>query len=99
MQLPLGIGIAAIGGIDKGQRFNQVRRDLAQDGLLVAGLPNHADPPLREVADAAMQQAAGTAAGAEGEVVLAGSLPFGIGLNIQLSSIGCKVNSIKGRVE
>ncbi len=61
---------AAVGGKEEGQRFRQVRRDAVEDHLLVARLIDQSQAALSQIAQPAVQQAAGAAAGAKGQVVL-----------------------------
>src|SRR5689334_19024782 len=67
-QLPKRPGCAAIGREDEGQRLGQVGRDVMQNSLLDAGLPDETKATLRQVAHSAVEQAAGAAAGAKSKI-------------------------------
>ena len=67
---PPAEGRALARGEQKRQRLGEVGGDAGDDRLLFAGLAHQADAALGEIADAAVEQAAGAAARAGGEVVL-----------------------------
>ena len=69
-QLPQRPARPAIGWKDKGQRLGQVGRDATQNALLAARFVHQSDAALGEIAQAAVQQPARPAAGAEGQIVL-----------------------------
>src|SRR3984957_13730261 len=64
------LAVVAIGRKNEWQRVGEVRSDLMEDFFLDAGFADETKPALGEIPDAAMKQSAGTAAGAEGEIVL-----------------------------
>ena len=59
-----------IRGKDDRQRLGHMRGDAVHDLLFVAGLVNQADMPLGQIAQSAVQKPRGSAAGAEGQIVL-----------------------------
>jgi hypothetical protein len=69
-KLPEGPIRAAVAGKNEGKWFGQMRGDVVKDALFDAGLTYETNAALGEVTNAAVKQAAGAAAGAEGEIVL-----------------------------
>jgi hypothetical protein len=60
----------AIGGENERERFGEMRGDAVQNGFLYTGFADEANPALGKIADAAMEQPAGTAACAKRKIVL-----------------------------
>ena len=62
--------VAAVQRKEEGQGPDQVRRDPEQDAALPVGLEHQAEVARLQVAQAAVDQAAGARAGARAEIVL-----------------------------
>ncbi len=69
-QFPQGYPVPPVHGEDERQRLDQVRCDVEQDLPFAQRLEDQAEVALFEVAQAAVNQAAGAGAGAPGDVLL-----------------------------